>query len=101
MADHRSVARSAVKNVVRRDQHSRTRHILDDSGGFARNVLSEVARDKPSVSIVSSTGGTADDELNCFALVKILDRGRHRRRDRRYQNKDSEQKYSTCLRHEP
>src|SRR6266536_1215043 len=101
MPDDRSVARSAVKDIVGRDQHSRSRHVLDDSGGFARNVLSEVARDKPGVRIIASTGGATDDELDGFTLVELLDRGSKRRRDQRYRDKDREQKYTECLGHEP
>jgi hypothetical protein len=84
MTDVGSVARSAVKDVIRRDQHSRSRHILDDHGGFAGNVLSEVARDQPGVRIVAATGGTTDDEVDGFALVELLDRASKRRRDQRY-----------------
>src|SRR5918992_1972358 len=101
MPDDRSVAWRAVKSVIRRDQHGRPRHVLDDSGRFARNVLSEVARDKPGVRIIASTGGTTDDELDCFAPVKILDRGSKRRPDQRYRDdKDKKQKYAACLGHE-
>jgi hypothetical protein len=100
MPDHRSVARSAVKGIIRRDQHGRSGHILDDGGGFAGNILSEVARDQPGVRIVASTGGTTDHELDCFALVELLDRGSQRRRDQRYRDdKDGEQKYPECFRH--
>src|ERR687891_728343 len=100
MPDDRAVARSAVEDVIRRDQHGRSRHILDDGGRFAGNVLSEVARDKPGVRIIASIGGATDDELDCFALVELLDRGTKHRRDQRCRNKDREQKYAECLRHE-
>src|SRR3990172_4140398 len=98
MADDRAVARSAVIDVIRRDQHGRPRHILDDNVGFAGNVLSEVARDKPGVRIIASTGGTTDDELDCFALIEVLDRG-GKRRDQRYRDKEREQKYTERFRH--
>src|SRR5262245_58804273 len=100
MPDDRSIARSAVKDVVRRDQHSGSRHVLDDSGGFTWNVLGEVARNKPGVSIIASTRGATDDELDCFALVELLDRGTERRRDQRYRDKDREYKHAECLGHE-
>src|SRR4030095_14271773 len=101
MPDDRSVARRAVKDVVRRDQHSRSRHVLDDSRGFTRNVLSEVARDKPGVRIIASTGGAADDELDGFALIELLDRGSEHRGDKRYRDEARKEKYAECLRHEP
>src|SRR5215813_1216849 len=100
MPDDRSVARSAVKDVVRRDQHSGSRHVLDDSGGFTWNVLGEVARDKPGVCIIASTRGATDYELDCFALVKLLDRGTERGGDQRYRDKDREHKHAECLGHE-
>src|SRR5688500_7596607 len=100
MPDDRSVARSAVEDVIRRDQHGRSGHILDESGGFAGNVLSEVTRDKPGVGIIASTGRTTDNELDCFALVELIDRG-VKRRDQRYRDKDREQKYAECFRHAP
>src|SRR5919106_5479251 len=100
MPDDRAVARSAVEDVIRRDQHSRSRHILDDGGWFAGNVLSEVARDKPGVRIIASTGGTTDDELDGFALVELLDR-RSKRRDQRHRDKHREQKYPEYFRHAP
>ncbi len=86
MTDVCSIASSAVIDVIRRDQHGRSRHILHDNRRFAGNVLREVAPDEPRVRIVASTGGTADDELYCFALVEFLDRRSKRRSDQRYRD---------------
>jgi hypothetical protein len=100
MPDDRSIARSAVIRVIRRDQHARSGHILDDNVGFTGNVLTEMARNKSSVRIVATAGATADDELDGFALVEVLHRS-SRRRDQRYRDKNRNQKYTECFRHEP
>src|SRR5918993_1509659 len=100
MPNDRSIARSTVKNEIGRDQHGGSRHILNDSGWFAGNVLREVARDQPGVRIITSAGGSADDELDCFALVELLDGGSSSRRDQRSRDEDGKQKYAECFGHE-
>jgi hypothetical protein len=81
MADDRAVARRAVVGVVGRDQHCCSGHILNHHVRFARNVFRKVTRNQSSVRIVPATRGAADDELNGFAFVEVLDRGGMRRHD--------------------
>ncbi len=47
IADHRAVLRRGVVNMIGGDDAADPRHIIDDHGRVAGNILGEMARDDP------------------------------------------------------
>jgi hypothetical protein len=75
-ADDGAVFGSDGINVIGRLEAPGTGHVLRHDAGTARNILTEMPRQKPRICIVAAAHAIADEERNALALVKILDTGR-------------------------
>jgi len=74
LAEHRAVARRLRVEKIGGGDACRRRHVLDDDGGLAGDVLGEVSREEAPGKIVVVAYRVSDDHSDLLVLVEILRR---------------------------
>jgi hypothetical protein len=56
--------------MIRRNQPARAGHVVNDNGGFAGNMIAEMAGNKACVGIVPATWRGSNDDPDCFPFIE-------------------------------
>src|SRR5439155_26313115 len=70
VADNGAILGRDVVHVISSQDTSGARHVLDDDGGIAGDVLADVASDVARIGIISAAGRGADDDADRLATVE-------------------------------
>ena len=87
--EHGAVLGGGIVKVIDRAQAAGTRHVLDDDGGIARDVLAQMGGDEAPVNVIAAARSIPDHQIDHLALVEIRHPIGARRRAGQHQHEES------------